>query len=471
MADQQRPNLALGEAPERLRGNPSSGSRRLLAAILTMQIFVLLALVIAMAWMAPWKNPAPADSSAASERWRAAAVELEERGLDDQAAAAWSEHLEANPDSEEYADILYRVGKLQMQAEQFDRAAAAFVRAQLAAKNDKELNAKIGPKLVECLRRSGRYGEVGRELARQVKAVGADPKRGKVLAAMAGDEITDADLDRMIERRVDRMLAMQGSADDPAAREAVLRRLSSPQARQQMLRELLQTELSCRRARELKLDREDEYLQARDQMTDTLLANHFLSRQLGEIRPTAVDLESYYTANRTQYRQPESIDVVAIRLKPDEDPTALASQIKSAEDFRNLAKQRREGAAEKAQDGPPPTRLVVRGVSDVVLGDTEALFDLPQDQWTREPHAGAGGEKYFVLVQQKNAARIPPLEEVESQVRAEYTARKQQELSEQLFRDLMTRYDVRLAGPAESGERPGKQPDGKPEPAEEEKKP
>ena len=472
MTEQQRPNLALGEPPERLQGKASSGSRRLLLAILITQVLVLLVLAMVVKKMAPLKDVAAANSSAAAERWKAVAVELEERGLDDQAAAAWTDYLDANPDSDEYADILYRVGKLQMQAEQFDRAAAAFVRAQLATEEDEELHDKIGLKLVESLRRSGRYGEVGRELARQVRVDGKAPGRGNVLATMAGDEISDADLDQMIERRVDRMLAMQGGPADASAREAILRQLSSPQTRQQLLQEMLQTELSCRRARELKLDREAEYLQARDQMIDTLLANHFLARQLKDVRPTAVDLEAHYTANRKQYQQPESIDVVSIKLEPDEDPAKLAGQINSADDFRKLAGQRPQGGdTEAAGDKPPASRRVVRGGADPLLGDTQALFELAQDQWTKEPHTGAGDEKYLVLVQRKTAARIPPLGEIEPQVRAEYSARKQRELTEQLFRDLMTRYDVRLVEPARPDDQPDNQPDGEPDQTEQEKKP
>ena len=467
MTEQQRPNLALGEPPERLRGKTSSASWRLLLVILITQVFVLLVLVMLAARMAPLKDLASADSSAASQRWKTVAVELEERGLDDRAAAAWTDYLDANPDSDEYAEILYRVGKLHMQTERFDRAAAAFVRAQLAAQDDEKLRDRIGPKLVESLRRSGRYGEVGRELARQVRVDGEDPGRGKVLATMAGDEITDADLDRMIERRVDRMLAMQGGPDDPSAREAILRRLSNTQMRRQLLQEMLQTELSCRRARELKLDREEEFTQARNEMIDTLLANHFLASQLKDVRPTAVDLEAHYGANRGRYQLPESIDVVSIKLDPDEDPGELASQINSADDFRKLAGQRPEGDdAEDAENKPPAVRRVVRGGADPLLGDAEALFELGQDRWTTEPHLGTGDEKYLVLVERKTAARIPPLEEIESQVLAEYTARKQRELSEQLFHDLMTRYQVRLAEPARQDE----QSDDPPDQTEEEKK-
>ena len=472
MTEQQRPNLDLGEPPERLRGKMSFGSRRLLLVILMTQVLVLFVLAMVVARRTPLIDLTAADSSAASQRCKAVAVELEERGLDGQAAAAWMDYLDANPDSDECAEILYRVGKLHIQAEEFDRAAAALVRAQLAAKDAQELRDRIGLKLIEALRRSGRYGEVGRELARQVRTDGEDPGRGRVLATMSGEEITDADLDQMIERRVDRMLAMQGGSSDPAARESILRRLSSPQMRQELLQEMLQTELSCRRARELKIDREEEFTQARNEMVDTLLANHFLVRQLKDVRPTAVDLEAHYSANRERYQVPESIDVVCIKLKPDEDPSELASQIGSADGFRKLAGQRRQGEdAAAGENKSPPARRIVRGRADPLFGDPEPLFDLSQDQWTTEPHIGTGDEKYLVLVERKSAARIPPLEEIESQVRDEYGTRKRRELSEQLFRDLMSRYQVRLVEPAKADDQANDQPAGEAEQMEEEEKP
>ena len=98
-----------------------------------------------------------------------------------------------------------------MQAEEFDRAAAAFVRSEQAAGGD-ALRRNIAPHLMTCLRRLGLYGEVGRELSRQVEVGAEKQERGQVLATLDGEPITDSDLDRMIERRVDQMLSMQEAA-------------------------------------------------------------------------------------------------------------------------------------------------------------------------------------------------------------------------------------------------------------------
>jgi hypothetical protein len=106
-----------------------------------------------------------------------------------------------------------------LQAEQFDRAAAALLRCEQAAEDDPALRKKVGPELVTCLRRLGLYGEVGRELSRRVEAGAEDVQQGKVLATLGGEPLTEADLDRLIERRVDQMLAMQGATGVEALRQ------------------------------------------------------------------------------------------------------------------------------------------------------------------------------------------------------------------------------------------------------------
>jgi len=216
--------------------------------------------------------------------------------------------LLAAPDAPDRAEILYRIGKLRIAAQQYGAAAAALVEAEEAAGGNKDLTTKIGPLVVQCLSRLGRYGEVGRELARRVEVGAAADAHGKakVLATITGQSLTDADLDRLAERRVDNMLALEGAAGDAERRQAILQQLSTPAARRQLLQELLQIELFCRRGRELKLDQEEGFRQACDETEQTLLAQRFLAKELHEIQPTAVDIESYYQANLPQYAEKKS---------------------------------------------------------------------------------------------------------------------------------------------------------------------
>ena len=446
------PDLSLGRPPETLQKKLTSVPRGWLVLIVSMHLAVLGCMVVLLGRTGPSvRRPAAAPTTGSADELKAVAAELEDKSLELEAARAWEAYLAADPHGADRAEILYRVGRLYMDAEQFGPAAAALVRAERAAGEDRDLIGKIGPRLVECLTRLGRYGEVGRELSRRVEVAGKDQTSQKgaprVLATLSGQNLTEADLDRLVERRVDHMLALQGS-DDPQQRKAILQEMSAPAVRKQLLGELLKGELFCRRARELGLDRDDGFRQARDQLIENLLAERFLSRELEKIRPTEVDLDSYFKANVSQYETPESLRAVAVKLEEKEEPAAVLDKIKSADDFRKLAANRGPAGADPKAEGRP----IARGPSDPELGDVEPLFALAEGQWTRQPLAH-GKDRFLVLVEKKAPRATPRLQDVLRQVRADYVSRKQQELSQRLFADLTQRYDVHiLPDAAESGD-------------------
>lgn len=371
---------------------------------------------------------------------RTLALELENKSLELAAARTWEQYLERFPGAADQAEILYRVGRLYMQSEEFERAAATFVRCEQAGPDD-ELKSRIGQNLVTCLRRLGRYGEVGRELSRRVETGGADVKRGRVLATLAGEELTEADLDRMVERRVDQMLSLQGG-HGATMRQSLLQRFSSPEMRQQIFQELLQAQLFTRRARELKLDSKEGFLQARAALEENLLASQFQAHELDKVQPTDVDIEAYYAAGPDRYREPEAMRVVVITLSQDEQPQSLLADVKSSEDFKRLAAQR---SSHPGGDAAPATEAltIVRGQDHFELGKTDSLFELETGEWNREPHTN-GERRFVVLADDRTAARTPPLSEIRTRVESDYTSRKQQELSRKIFEELMDRYDVRI---------------------------
>jgi tetratricopeptide (TPR) repeat protein len=455
-----RPQLSLGQPPEALQKKLSNVPRGWLLLIVFLHLMALgcLAALLLREGASGARSVAASPPAGSAEELKAAATALEDKSLDAEAARAWEAYVAADPQCAGRAEVLYRVGKLYMQAEQFGPAAAAFVRAEQAAHGDQELTKKIGPRIVECLSRLGRYGEVGRELSRRVEVGGKDStgEKGnkKVLATLTGQDLTEADLDRMIERRVDHMIAMQGGAD-PQQREAVLQQMSAPAVRRQLLEELLKSELFCRRARELGLDRDEGFQQARDQLVQGLLAERFLGRELEKIRPTEVDLDSFFKANQARYETPESLQVLAVRLAEKEEPAGILEKIKTADDFRKLAAEHKPSGP----DAKPSGRQVLRGQQDPELGDVEKLFGLAEGQWTREAHV-SGKERFLVLVEKKAPRQTPRLQDVLQRVRADYVGRKQQELAERMFADLMQRYDVHILPEAAAGEKPSKKEEG-----------
>lgn len=465
MNETPRPQLVLSQPPESLRPKPGGVPRAWLWAIAAMNLAALACLVALLTRSASAPAGGGPATGANVEELRSVAVELEGKSLDLEAARAWQAYLDAEPKEPQRAEITYRIGKLYMQAEKYGDAAAALVRAEKTASSDPELSRKIGTALVECLRRLGRYGEMGRELSRRVEVGGEKAAQPRVLATIAGESFTEADLDRLVERRVDGILAMQPGGVDPRRREAILKQMSTAEARRQLLQELVQTELFCRRARETGLDREESFTQARDQLEQGLLAGRFISRELERIQPTDVDLQSYFKANTARYEQPESLDALVIQLQKEDSPEELLAKISSADDFRKLAAQRSGGKDE--QQAPPPMRRVVRKQDDPTLGNVEPLFELAEGQWTKTPLAN-GEHRYLVLVDKKNPAQTPSFEQAAQRVRADYTAVKQRELTDKLLQDLTSRYQVRIMPAGEAPKQPdknqaeNKQPEKKP---------
>ncbi|MHC4943236.1 MAG: SurA N-terminal domain-containing protein [Planctomycetota bacterium] len=306
MTDKEKPKLTLGEAPKGLKAKTANNSKGLLITVILLQMVAIAILLFGL----PEGNRPIVPSILGKEEpdLKTLAMELEDRSLGRQAAQAWERYLES-AGSEDRPQILYRIGKLYMESEDYEQAAAYLVRADLAAGDDKELSARTGPKMVECLRKLGLYGEVSRELSRRVEVGGEDTAGSRILASLAGESITEADLDRLTERRADQMLAIQGLPDSEATRKALIDQLRSPSMKTQIFQEMLQTELFSRRARELKLDEEESFRDAREFFLEQLLASRFLNSHLEKIQPTAVDLEAFYQAFNENYKDEETEEI------------------------------------------------------------------------------------------------------------------------------------------------------------------
>jgi len=286
MPDQ--PDLQLGSPPPGLvRRTGTSPGFRVLVCVQLVTLLAVGLLFIQTRQMTSGTAAVPVQA----QNLRETALALEDRGLSAAAAATWQEFLRLSSDAGDRPEILYRIGRLLMEAEDFRGAVAALVEAEQQVAEADSLNGKIGPQIVECLRRLGRYGEVGRELSRQVEVGSSDPAETPVLATFAGESLTAADVDRMIENHVDRVLAMQPEGGFPAGREQLLKQYQSADMRERMLQEIIQRELFSRRARELKIDQEESFRQTREFLQTELLASRFLARELATIQPSDVDVE------------------------------------------------------------------------------------------------------------------------------------------------------------------------------------
>ncbi len=392
-------------------------------------------MIVWFSYSPPWaEEPAPI----AAEQWKEVAAVLKDRGFPAIAADALENYLAETPAAPDRAETLFSIGGLRFDAEQYDSAAKAFLLARLEGANQEEMAQKAEAALNVCRRLHGAEGELDLLLA-QRQMQGARPPDSPVVAVVGNRQITEADLDVLVDQQVDRALAAQGALEDMARRRAEEARYADPRARAQLLRDFIRTELFRRQARNLNLDQDPGYLLARKQQADALLLRRFLQERASLPPPTDEDLKEYFEENKERYRRPDSLVLIAIRVPDQAAAEAVLAKVKSADDFRKEAERIREA------DGPAQATAtqVFRGRRDQVLGDTEALFSMKEGEWTDTP-IEAGSGRFLLLVEKKISAHTPPLQEILPQVRAAFLQARQQAAVDALFDELKEVYAVKL---------------------------
>ena len=369
---------------------------------------------------------------------KTAAKDLEDRGLTAAAAEAWQAYLDANPAAADRLEVLLRIGQLYLRADQPTKAAQALALLRHQAP-DEEVKKQVEAALATCERLSGLYGPIEKWLAQRRWQSATKEPEGQPVALIGDQKLTEADLDVLLRNRLDQLLAAQGLSADKARRDAQLRQWNTPPMRARLLRLLIQNDLFLRRAREMKLHEDPEFLAQREETLELLLLQRFWERELPDTPPTQADIEAYYRSHQTQFQQPEILQVVLMQLPDAKTAAETAGKIQSAEQFVQIA------AGLKGANGQPAAtvRQLVRNRPDPLLGDPEPLFQLPEGQWTRSA-LEVRGNYFLVLVDKRIPARTLSLAEVRGMILEELRQQRRQEALDRLFEQLAQRYGVKI---------------------------
>lgn len=382
---------------------------------------------------------------------KAAAKELEDRGLAAAAAAAWQAYLELDPEASDRLAVLLRIGQLRIQAEQYAEAAEAFALAYQQSQGQPDIQKQAETGLETCQRLTGLYGPIEKWLAQRRRQSSEKPPEGQVVAIIGNEKLTEADLDGLLRNRLDHLLAAQGLSADKARRDAELRQWNSPIMRARLLQALIQNDLFLRRARELKLHEDPEFVAAREETLETLLLRRFVEQEVQYAPPTPAEIEAYYRTHQAEFQQPEMLHLLLMHFTDAKVAAETASKIQSAEQFRQIATHLR------TDNGQPASGMhqIFRGRTDSLLGDTESLFQLQEGQWTTTP-LQVGNNYFLVLVDKKVPARSATLAEVQRFIEQKLLEQRRQEALDRLFEQLAQRYGVKLLlqAPSTSAELP-----------------
>lgn len=221
-----------------------------------------------------------------------------------------------------------------------------------------------------------------------------------------------------------------------AGYEAVWKRPPSDRELQTIVDNFVREEVYYREALALGLDRDDTIIRRRLQQKMEFLTDSGADI----IEPETGELEAYYRANEEEFQDAPVVSLEQIYLGQAPTPDRIAS---------TLAALQSDEGADPLSFGertmlPYRTALATSTQIDGAFGSGffAALEQLPMGEWEGPVESGYG--LHLARVNDRRAARVPPLKEVRDEMLREWKQEKAAELREQVYLRLRERYVVEL---------------------------
>lgn len=453
MTENQAPQLRL---PQRPAPRAAGSGAAKLACVLLLVVIVLQGYALTRSHGE--NTHAGAESAAGAEPadLKAVAMKLEDRNLAAAGAEAWQQYLaRCSLEPLERAKVLYRIGRLQAQSEQYEPAMASLYLAErLADGRDDRLSHQIAMQVSTCLKKLGRYSELTREMAARATPGAqddADLSGRRVVAEIGQEQITLADFEAMLQAQVDAMISAQpglpaGRADE--FRKQALRQLSDPQARAQMLHQMIGTRVLAAEARQSKRDESPQYRERLVSFADDLLASMQMEEEIGRrAAVTPEDAERYYETNQDRYTEPAKVMLAHVLCPTEEEAEDVLAQAPTEVDFAELAEEYSLDEATQAKGGRLAQPVIKEADSIPGIG---RHAELQNAIWAAEVPSvldnvyQTDGGWHVVKVLERTEPRLRPYEEVKEQVERDVQAARQEEVTRQYLQELFERHEVRL---------------------------
>lgn len=394
------------------------------------------------------RSPAAA-RELSTEQVKDLASKLAQRDLYQQAASAWQDYLaSAGLADSERARIHFQIGVLLQKAGLYGQAIEHFYRSEAAAKVS-ELGPQINDHVKECFENLGEFSSLRYELMDRTSLNPSQSTGGKVVAEIGAEKITESQLDALIEENIEDQLASMKAFMTPEQfneqKKRALEQSRSPQAKQEFLQGWLAQEILYRQALQEELGNKAEVKRLMHDLTRGALSQQLMNEQLASrIHITDTDVQTYYTANKDQYVEPERAKIRHIRVSDQERANALLNGLKKGEDFAELAKQSSEDESTKAGGGLIQGDIV-KGASVTGIGDSneinQAIFAANPPIVLEKPFKTDKGWE-VIKVEEKHPSRQMSFDEVRQQVTMQLLRQKREDVQRQYIREMMDKHGV-----------------------------
>lgn len=225
----------------------------------------------------------------------------------------------------------------------------------------------------------------------------------KVLAVIAGEEITEAQLDALLRN----------------APQEHRPYLNNPQLRQQYLDQLINMRLFSKLGEDLHLDESEEYRQILENARKDILAQLAVAATLKEAEVNDDEAREYFAANKEQFGTPATVSAKHILTATEEECENVKHMIENGtRTFEEAAKQF-STCPSNARGGD----LGAFGRGQMVPEFEEAAFSAEIGELAGPVKTQFG--YHLIKVEEKTKAVVPAFEEVKERVQKELLEKKQ----------------------------------------------
>jgi len=420
--------------------------------------FILLCVIVVLVALDLWTQRsarAPSDQAAGkqmgltAQQTKALATKLAQRSLFQEAAGMWQAYLaQAHLEPEQQAKALFQIALMLKKAGQYEKAVTHFYRSEIAAKLD-ELSSQINTHIKDCFERLGRLSALRYELMDRTSYKGQDDASGKVVAEIGPEKITEADLTAILENSIDGQLAPMASYLTPTQlneqKKKMLEQFKEAQAKQQFLQGYLAQEILYRQALQEELAEKPQVKQQIEELTRSVLAQQLMSDLLAsKINITETDLQTYYEANKAQYKDPRKARIRHLLVDEEQAARDLIEKLKRGAGFAELAQTSSLDESTKDKGGQIDVD-VTPGSYVPVIGNApdlnSAIFQAQAGSVLEEPFKTEKGWE-VVKVDSFQAERQKSFDEVSQEVMRSLSSQKQQDVQKEYIQQMMDKYKV-----------------------------
>lgn len=242
----------------------------------------------------------------------------------------------------------------------------------------------------------------------------------KVLAIVAGKEITEKDLNAIISRY-------------PQEQRGALQ---SEGKRKQLLEQLISFELMSKFGKEIELDKTEEYKDAIENISKEVITSMAVNKILADITVTDEEVKNYYEENKESFGQPATVSARHILVETEEEANKAKEEILSGKLSFGDASMKYSMCPSNQQGGS-----LGEFSKGMMVPEFEEVAFAAEIGVISEPVQTQFGY-HLILVDAKNEAFIKSFDEVKDTVLDQLLKKSQHNKYEQVKKELEAKYGV-----------------------------